>query len=119
MPIHLYGIPNCDTVKRARKWLEARELEYVFHDFKKEGADTANLREWVDAKGLETILNRRGTTFRKLSDEQKAEAGDAATAIDLLVQHPSMIKRPVAIHAGGTLVGFKEDEWSAALSSHS
>lgn len=119
MPIHLYGIPNCDTVKKARKWLEARELEYVFHDFKKEEPRPADLREWIAAKGLDIVLNRRGTTYRKLSDEEKAAAADEAKAVDLLVQHPSMIKRPVAVHSGGTLIGFTEDEWSAALSSHS
>jgi arsenate reductase (glutaredoxin) len=117
MPIHLYGIPNCDTVKKARKWLESRELEYVFHDFKKEGVDPGNVQEWIAAKGLDTVLNRRGTTFRKLSDEAKADAADEAKAVHLLVQHPSMIKRPVAVHADGMLIGFKEDEWSAALSS--
>ncbi|QUL37573.1 arsenate reductase [Erythrobacter sp. JK5] len=122
MAIHLYGIPNCDTVKKARKWLEARELEYAFHDFKKEPVDPANLMEWIAAKGVDTVLNRRGTTFRKLSDADKA-ALDAdksgAKAVTLLQQHPSMIKRPVVAHAGGILIGFKEDEWSAALSSHS
>ncbi len=117
MPIHIYGIPNCDTVKKARKWLESRELEYVFHDFKKEGVDPANLQEWISAKGIDTVLNRRGTTFRKLSESEKADAADEAKAAGLLVQHPSMIKRPVAVHPGGTLIGFKEDEWSAALSS--
>lgn len=116
MPIHLYGIPNCDTVRKARKWLEARELEYAFHDFKKEGVSKENLEEWIAEKGLETVLNKRGTTYRKLSEEEKAEALDGHTAVALLVQHPSMIKRPVAVHSGGTLVGFKEDEWSEAFS---
>ena len=116
MPIHLYGIPNCDTVRKARNWLEAREIEYAFHDFKREGVDAANLEEWIDHAGLDTVLNRRGTTFRKLNDAEKAAADDRHEAVALLVQHPSMIKRPVAVHPGGTLVGFEEDEWSAAFS---
>lgn len=114
MTIHLYGIPNCDTVKKARKWLEARELEYAFHDFKKEGVDQTNLREWISACGVDTVLNRRGTTYRKLSNADKANI-DAAKAVTLLQEHTSMIKRPVVVHAGGILVGFKEEEWSAVL----
>jgi Spx/MgsR family transcriptional regulator len=114
--IHLYGIPNCDTVKKARKWLEATGCEYAFHDFKKEGADPAKVEAWIAAKGVDTVVNRRGTTFRKLSDEDKALSDDSHTAVALLVQHPSLIKRPVVEHAGGTLIGFKEDEWSQNLS---
>ena len=115
MTIHLYGIPNCDTVKKARRWLEAREIEYAFHDFKKEGVDPANLESWIGAKGLDTVLNKRGTTYRKLTDEEKAKAADGNEAVALLVQRPSMIKRPVVVHSAGTLVGFKEDEWQSAL----
>jgi len=115
LTIHLYGIPNCDTVKKARTWLDARELEYIFHDYKKEGADPARLTEWIEAKGVDTVLNRRGTTFRKLSEEQKADI-DAAKAVKLLQDNPSMIKRPVLEHDGALLVGFKEDEWSAHFS---
>ena len=118
MAIHLYGIPNCDTVKKARKWLEAHELEYAFHDFKKEGVDPANLKDWIADKGVDTVLNRRGTTFRKLPEADKADI-DEAKAFTLLQEHTSMIKRPVVVHSGGILVGFKEEEWSAALSSHS
>ena len=116
MTIHLYGIPNCDTVKKARVWLDAQGLDYTFHDYKKEGADPAKLEAWIAAKGLDTVLNKRGTTFRKLSDAEKADAGDSHKAVTLLVQHPSMIKRPVAEHGSTILVGFKEDEWSANLS---
>ncbi|MEM9310501.1 MAG: ArsC family reductase [Pseudomonadota bacterium] len=115
MTLQLYGIPNCDTVKKSRKWLDANGLAYSFHDYKKEGAEAAKLAAWIDAKGLATVLNTRGTTFRKLSDTQKAQAEDRHAAVTLLVQQPSMIKRPVVEHAGGVLVGFKEDEWSAAL----
>ncbi len=113
--IRLYGIPNCDTVKKARKWLDAYEHDYTFHDYKKEGADPTKLEDWIAKKGVDVVLNRRGTTFRKLSDAEKAEAEDSNKAVALLVQHPSMIKRPVVEYSGGILVGFKEDEWSASL----
>ena len=114
MTIHIYGIPNCDTVKKARKWLEKNGVDYAFHDYKKEGASAAKLANWIDAKGVDTVLNRRGTTWRKLSDEDKADV-DAAKAVRLLEANPSMIKRPVVEYAGGLLVGFNEAEWEAAL----
>lgn len=116
MTTHIYGIPNCDSVAKSRKWLDANDVPYTFHDYKKEGADPAKLREWILAHGLDTVLNKRGTTYRKLSDEEKADAADSHKAIELLVQHPSMIKRPVLEHLGSSLVGFKEDQWSALLS---
>ena len=116
MTIHLYGIPNCDTVKKSRNWLDAKGLEYTFHDYKKEGADPAKLEAWIAAKGLDTVLNKRGTTYRKITDAEKADAADSHKAVALLVQHPSMIKRPVVEHGSTILVGFKEDEWSANLS---
>lgn len=115
MAIHFYGIPNCDTVKKARKWLDANGLEYTFHDYKKEGADPEKVSAWIADQGIEIVLNKRGTTYRKLSDEEKAAAQDSHGAVTLLVQQPSMIKRPVVEHSGGILVGFKEDIWSAAL----
>ncbi|MGV2497517.1 ArsC family reductase [Pelagerythrobacter aerophilus] len=115
MSIEVYGIPNCDTVKKARKWLDARGITYAFHDYKKEGADPERLQQWIAAAGVDTVLNRRGTTFRKLSEAEKADIDDAK-AVTLLQQHPSMIKRPVVEYPGGLLVGFKEDEWAAALS---
>ncbi|WP_120077304.1 ArsC family reductase [Aurantiacibacter odishensis] len=115
MTVEFYGIPNCDTVKKARKWLDAKGIEYIFHDYKNEGADAAKVSRWIDAEGVDTVLNRRGTTWRKLPDEEKAGAGDAAGAVGLLVENPSMIKRPVVEHDGGLLVGFDESEWKAAL----
>lgn len=114
MKIDLYGIPNCDTMKKARTWLEASGHDYTFHDYKKEGADPDRLAAWVEAVGWEVLLNKRGTTFRKLSDEDKADI-DAAKATALMAAHPSMIKRPVAEHSSGLLVGFKQDEWEVAL----
>jgi arsenate reductase (glutaredoxin) len=113
--IHLYGIPNCDTVKKARVWLDAQGRAYTFHDYKKEGADPARIAGWIAAAGLDVVVNRKGTTFRTLSEEDKARAADAASAPALLAANPSVIKRPVAEHAGGILVGFKADEWGAAL----
>ncbi|EDL49481.1 ArsC family reductase [Erythrobacter sp. SD-21] len=114
MTIHLYGIPNCDTVKKARKWLEAQAIDYTFHDYKKEGADAERLANWADEAGWEVLLNKRGTTFRKLSDAEKTVI-DQAKAIALMVEHPSMIKRPVVEYAGGIHVGFDEAAWKSAL----
>lgn len=112
--IDVYGIPNCDTVKKARKWLEAHGLDYTFHDYKKEGADPGKLAQWDDDAGWEVLLNRRGTTFRALSDADKSDI-DRAKALCLMHAHPSLIKRPVVEHAGGLLVAFSESEWEAAL----
>lgn len=109
--IHLYGIPNCDTVKKARVWLERHGIPYTFHDYKKEGADPARLAGWIAAAGLDAVVNRKGTTFRKLSPAEQADSADSHRAVALLVQHPSVIKRPIVEHAGGVLVGFKEAEW--------
>lgn len=114
MTITVYGIPNCDTVKKARKWLDAHGIAYDFHDYKKAGADPAKLAVWVAAKGWETILNRAGTTFRKLPDADK-QGLDAGRAVALMAEHTSTIKRPVVEYPGGLLVGFKEAEWVSAL----
>ncbi len=114
MSVEFYGIPNCDTVKKARAWLNDHGIGYAFHDYKKEGADTAKLRAWVAAKGWETVLNRRGTTFRKLAETDKADL-DAAKAVALMQAHPSAIKRPVVEYPGGLLVGFDAAEWEAKL----
>lgn len=112
--ITLYGIPNCDTVKKARVWLDSKDIAYAFHDYKKAGADAGKLSAWCKAKGWETILNRAGTTFKKLPDADKAGL-DQPKAIALMLDQPSMIKRPVVEYAGGLLVGFKEAEWQAAF----
>jgi Spx/MgsR family transcriptional regulator len=112
--ITLYGIPNCDTVKKARAWLDGQGIAYAFHDYKKAGADPAKLRDWVAAKGWETVLNRRGTTFRKLPDADTADL-DGAKAVALMQAHPSAIKRPVVEHEGGLLIGFDPAEWKNAL----
>jgi arsenate reductase len=116
--IELYGIPNCDTVKKARAWLEANGVDYTFHDYKKEGADPARLAAWGEALGWEALLNRRGTTFRALSEADKADI-DRAKALRLMVANPSLIKRPVIEHAGGVLAGFDAGAWEAALTDGS
>ncbi len=113
MTIALYGIPNCDTVKKARMWLDGRGLAHTFHDYKKLGADPAKVAGWVAAKGLDTVLNRRGTTFRKLSDAERLEA--ESNPVALMVAHPSLIKRPVVEHPGGLLVGLDAAEWERVL----
>ncbi len=114
MTITLYGIPNCDTVKKARVWLDGQGIAYAFHDYKKAGADEARLTDWVAKAGWEKVLNRAGTTFRKLDEADKADL-NAEKAVRLMVAQPSMIKRPIVEHPGGLLVGFKVDEWAAAL----
>jgi arsenate reductase len=114
MSVTLYGIPNCDTVKKARDWLDARAIGYAFHDYKKAGAEAGQLTRWCDAAGWEKVLNRAGTTFRKLPDTDKADL-DQAKAVTVMAANPSCIKRPVAEHPGGLLVGFKPDEWAEAL----
>ncbi len=114
MNITLYGIPNCDTVKKARIWLDARGIVFTFHDYKKVGADAERLAGWCDVVGWETVLNRAGTTFKKLPDVDKAELCQAK-AVALMLAQPSMIKRPVVEYFGGLLVGFKPVEWEAAF----
>jgi arsenate reductase (glutaredoxin) len=114
MAVIVFGIPNCDTVKKARSWLDAHGISYVFHDYKKAGADPAKLAHWCDVAGWDVVLNRAGTTFKKLPDGDKADL-DAAKAITLMLAQPSMIKRPIVEHDGGLLVGFKQPEWEAAF----
>jgi len=105
--VEMYGIPNCDTIKKARKWLEAKGVEYRFHDYKKEGVDSIMLSQWCQALGWETLLNRRGTTWRKLADESK-ENIDEGSAIQLMVENPSMIKRPLLVVGEKITVGFSD-----------
>ena len=112
MTITLYGIPNCDTVKKARTWLADAGVAYDFHDYKKAGIDADRLKRWAGEVGYEKLLNKAGTTFKKLPDADKADI-DEAKAIRLMVDNPSMIKRPVVEGAGPLLVGFKADEYAA------
>ncbi len=110
MAVTLYGIPNCDTVKKARTWLDAAGIAYSFHDFRKDGLDPAKLQGWIDAIGWERLLNKAGTTFRKLPDADKAGL-DAAKAKALMLDQPAMIKRPVVEAPDGVSVGFSATEW--------
>lgn len=114
MQTTLYGIPNCDTVKKARAWLDQHGISYAFHDYKKAGADPGQLARWVAEAGWEQVLNRRGTTFRALREADKQDL-DGAKAVALMAAHPSCIKRPGMEHAGGLLVGFDAERWAQAL----
>jgi arsenate reductase len=110
----VYGIKNCDTIKKARAWLEARSVAYDFHDYKQVGIDEPSLRSWVAELGWEKLLNRAGTTFRKLPDADK-EGLDEDKAVALMLAQPSMIKRPVLDLGGRRLAGFEADTWAAAI----
>jgi arsenate reductase len=114
MGITMYGIKNCDTIKKARAWLDGRGIGYEFHDYKSAGIDEARLRRWAGEVGWERLLNRAGTTFRKLSDAQK-EGIDEARAIRLMLEQPSMIRRPVVEADGALLVGFDPERYRQAL----
>jgi arsenate reductase (glutaredoxin) len=113
-PITIYGIKNCDTMKKARAWLEQRRLAYRFHDYKAQGIDRAKLEAWSKEVGWETLLNQVGTTFRNLPVPAKSRL-TKAKAIALMLDQPSMIKRPVLELGGQLLVGFKPEVYDAAL----
>jgi Spx/MgsR family transcriptional regulator len=113
MTVCLYGIPNCDTVKKARTWLDGHGVAYRFHDYKKAGVDEASLRRWTGVLGWETVLNRAGTTFRALPDTDKTGL-DEDKAVALMLAQPSMIKRPIVEGDGVLVAGFKPDAWQTA-----
>ena len=112
--VTIHGIKACDTMKKARDWLDGHGVAYAFHDYKVAGAGRATLESWAQQVGWETLLNRSGTTFRKLSDPDKTDLTEAK-AIGLMLAQPSMIKRPVIEHPGGLLVGFAPERFAAAL----
>ncbi len=114
MKLTMYGIPNCDTIKKARIWLEQRGIPYAFHDYKKESVGKTQLEAWCDVLGWEVVLNRAGPTFRKLSDSEKTDL-DQTKAIALMINGTSMIKRPILEGPGVLLIGFKPDVWQAKL----
>lgn len=114
MALTLYGIPNCDTVKKARVWLDGRGVAHVFHDYKKAGIDRAFLARWCDEHGWPVVLNRAGTTFRKLPEADRAHL-DQDRAVALMLAQPSMIKRPVLDLGDRRIVGFKPEIYEAAF----
>ncbi len=110
--VTMFGIKNCDTIKKARAWLDAAGIAHQFHDYKAAGIDADVLRGWVDEAAWETVLNRAGTTFRQLPDADK-QGIDATKAVTLMLANPSMIKRPVLVADGRLLIGFKPDGYRA------
>ena len=112
--VRIYGIRNCDTMRKARGWLDARGIAYAFHDYKTDGIDRALLEGWVAELGWETLLNRAGTTFRALPEASR-QGLDTARATELMLAQPSMIKRPVLVRDGQVLVGFKPGLYEAAF----
>jgi arsenate reductase len=114
MTTTLYGIPNCDTIKKARVWLDAHGIAYAFHDWRKDGVDVALITRWIDELGWEALLNRSGTTFRKLPDADRADL-DGSHALAIMIAHPAVIRRPVLERCGTLLVGFAPARYEAAL----
>ena len=115
MAITIYGIKNCDTMKKARAWLDKHGVKYLFHDYKTAGIERERLERWTKKVGWEILLNRAGTTFKKLSDKDKASLSETK-AIALMLKQPSMIKRPVLdAGSGNLLVGFKPEQYAAIL----
>lgn len=114
--ITLYGIKNCDTVRKARRWLDQHQVNYRFHDLRADGLDEATLRKWVDTLGWDPLLNRRGTTWRTLSELQRQDL-DPTKAMTLMLANPTLIKRPVLVRDRVILVGFSETDYSELCSS--
>jgi len=112
--VEMYGIANCDTIRKARRWLAGHDVDYLFHDYKKQGVDVRQLARWVERVGWEVLLNKRGTTWRKLSDADKMDM-DRDKAITLMGEHSSMIKRPVLIVDDQIEVGFSEQRYHGLL----
>ncbi|RKZ80028.1 MAG: ArsC family reductase [Gammaproteobacteria bacterium] len=107
----LYGIKNCDTVRKARRWLDANGVDFQFHDFRADGLDEATINAWLTTVSWEILLNKRGTTWRKLDDPRKDQL-DQATVIELMLENPTLIKRPVLSDDTDCMVGFKETDYS-------
>ena len=114
MTTTIYGIKACDTMKKARAWLDEKGIAYAFHDYKSAGIDAKTLQDWTKKVGWEKLFNRAGTTFRKLPDADKADI-DEAKALALMLAHPSMIKRPVLEHGRDLIVGFKPEDYAARI----
>lgn len=114
MKVTMYGIPNCDTIKKAKKWLSEQNVEFDFHDYRKQGVDSEMITQFCQALGWENVVNKRGTTFRQLSQEQKDSLNEQS-AISLLVEQPAMIKRPILLVDGQYHLGFKADQYAAVF----
>lgn len=110
----MYGISNCDTIKKARKFLENHKIDYTFHDYKKQGIDVITLQQWLKAVDLTLLVNKRSTTWRQLSDAQKSDLLENAN-LQILVEHPTLIKRPVLETDNTLLVGFKERDYQSLV----
>lgn len=110
MAITIYGIKNCDTIKKARRFLDDNNVEYNFHDYRTDGVPEKLLATWVKKHGWETVLNKRGTTWRQLDDKTKAST-DESNVVGLLTEHPAMIKRPVTVKGKNSMVGFSKDSY--------
>ena len=103
----MYGIPNCDTIKKARNWLQQHEIEYQFHDYKKQGTDESQLQDWLHDLGWEALINKRGTSWRKLDEKTKATM-DTQSAIKIMLDNPSIIKRPLLVLKDQKILGFND-----------
>jgi arsenate reductase len=114
MELTVFGIKNCDTMKKAMKWLDDNGVAYYFYDYKKEGVPEQRLRQWLEALGWETVINKRGTTWRKLDDAVK-ESMNTEKSITLAMENPSVVKRPILQSNDFILAGFKADEWENTL----
>jgi Spx/MgsR family transcriptional regulator len=112
--ITLYGIPNCDTVKKARVWLDDNNIDHNFHDFRKDGVGADQVKQWIATLGLDTVINKRSTSWKALTDEQKSGLNDD-TAVELILESPTLIKRPLLDKDGELQVGFKAANYEAAF----
>lgn len=109
--VTLFGIPNCDTVKKARRWLDQRQIAYTFHDFRKDGLSPAQVKSWLAQTDWDTLLNKRGRTWRELSDQEK-QVSTAAQAVSLCCKYPTLIKRPVLVSGKQIVIGFTPDNYA-------
>jgi arsenate reductase len=112
--VTMYGIANCDTIRKARRWLDEQSVDYRFHDYRKDGIDKTQLQSWADELGWENLLNRRGTTWRRLSDAER-DGLNRDRAITLLLQYPAMIKRPLLDTGSQRLLGFDAKRYQQVL----
>ena len=114
--VTVYGIANCDTIKKAKSWLDKKGIKYAFHDYRKQGLEADQLNSWVDALGWEPLLNKRGTTWRKLPDEVKDNV-DRTSAIEIMLENPAIIKRPLLIKGDEMMLGFSDSQYQELFES--